>query len=911
MKSINFNQNWEFTTESKLDAYNDFGFDKYGDAFGAPERYYDYSNWEHVDLPHDWVVAMPKDFAADPCAGGRHNTHYHRYMSEYHSDASEIENIGWYRKQFPWEEEWAGKRIFLEFDGIYRDAIVWVNGAYMTRHTGGYTGFLLEITDHLIPNTDNSVAVRVDCEHHEGWWYEGGGIYRNVRLHVAEPVYAKPRKTVIQTELDGSVSLSAVLVNDTEMPYEEKAVWKILDADGATVAAETLPVSIPAYEELKISSVLTVKNPFLWHVDHPYLYQMVLSVGQESEVIPFGIRTVAMDTERGFLLNGEPLKIRGACVHQDFGGVGVALSDNLQAYKIQKLKEMGVNAYRAAHHAPASALLRACDELGMLVMDETRMFGTSEEALHQLTELMERDRNHPCVFIWSLGNEEFSIQSEKRSEALMKKASRIAKSLDPSRPVTYGGNNGARFDGINAASEVRGINYIQRSLAWTDSYHQEHPTQPIIGTEESSYVLSRGGAVNDLGSGRLDSTGNVTMSWGTTPKGWVKYFEKRPYLAGSFMWTGFDYRGEPNPFITTCFSSSFGTVDLCGMEKPPFYYYKAWWCDEPVLKLTPHWNHRPGETVTMAVFTNCEEITLSVNGQIKERRRVERFDAPLFTLPFEAGVISVEGTRNGKTYRDELRTSQETATVRCISVLDAHTSSDVGIYQIEAYDQNGNFCPTAAEACDLFIENGTIIGVGNGDPASPDYEQKPKEEEVRYLRTFRYEKGLYAVPTKAPNSLFRRYDEELVYTPSAEGFEDDFRLVNSYQNHTDEKTTWNFVTEFSDAESFEYIEFERLHGKATVYLNGQEIGNNLRCGRVSSHYVRPYRFPCRPRKGENELKIVTEQDTTVHDPISGYVKLGKFVENTPWRVWLHYGLARVFVKSENPKAIRISAKLRK
>jgi len=577
MKKINFNTNWNFTFQNSMDEFNTFGFDKYSDAAGAAARFYDYSNWEKVNLPHDWTVRLQKNSLANAFAGAYPNTSYHRFMEERHSNIETIYNIGWYRKQFSLDPEWEGKRVFIEFEGIFRDAIVWVNGVYLDRHNSGYTSFAIEITDHLVFGEDNSIAVRVDSEQAEGWWYEGAGIYRNVNLLIGEPIYFKYHQTVIKSDLSGHVKAFAILVNDTADVVEKTVAWCIEDTNGREVAHAENTVSISPYSEKTTAVTMQVDAPNLWSVNNPYLYTLKIQVGCEQTLERFGIRTVAFDPERGFLLNGEPIKVRGACVHQDFGGVGVALTDNLQYYKIKRLKDMGVNAYRCAHHAPSPALLDACDELGMLVMDETRVFGTSPEAIHQLTDLIERDRNHPCVFIWSLGNEEFSIQDEEWSYRLMEKMTRLAKGLDPTRPVTYGGSNGSNFTGANGASEIRGVNYIHndKSGEWLDIYHREHPEQPLIGTEESSYVLSRGGAVNDLGSGLLDSSGNVTMPWGSTPKGWVKYMEKRDYFAGSFMWTGFDYRGEPNPFYYSNSVSSFGTIDLCGMEKPPFYYYKS------------------------------------------------------------------------------------------------------------------------------------------------------------------------------------------------------------------------------------------------------------------------------------------------------------------------------------------------
>jgi len=906
MKKSCFNAGWEFTFENCIDEFSTFGFDKYSDAAGAAARFLDNNNWEKVDLPHDWAVALKKDINANTFAGAFPNTHYHRFMTERRSDVPEKFNVGWYRKQFAFPPEWEGKRVFIEFEGVFRDAIVWVNGVYLDRHTSGYTGFALELTDHLVAGTDNSVAVRVDSDQPEGWWYEGAGIYRNVHILVGEPTYFKYNKTVVRADADGKVSASAILVNDTDEAKEQRVLWRILDAEGKEAACAETVVSLKPYGETQAEAVLTINDPSMWSTDDPYLYELEIRAGAEEEKVVFGVRTVAFNAERGFLLNGKPLKVRGACVHQDFGGVGVALSDNLNEYKIRRLKEMGANAYRCSHHAPSPALLDACDRLGMLVMDETRTFGTSPEARRQLTDLIERDRNHPCVFIWSLGNEEFSVQNDKWSFRLMEKITRLAKELDPTRPVTYGGNNGSDFTGANGASEVRGVNYIRNDKDgyWLDEYHSAHPDQPIIGTEESSYVLSRGGAVNDLGNRLLDSTGGVTMPWGSTPKGWVKYFEERDYLAGSFMWTGFDYRGEPNPFYYSNVMSSFGTIDLCGMEKPPFYYYKAWWTDEPVLRLTPHWNHRAGENVTVAVFTNCERITLSLNGRELETRAVERFDAPLFEVPFEPGVLSVEGTRGGETLRDVLRTSGETADVKWTNVLEARGEADVAVYELQAVDADGVFCPLAADEIEIGIENGRIIGVGNGDPSDLSPEQNPPEEQAMFLRTFSCDKGLFNVPGKAPNELRKRRDW-MEYEPKREDFEDDFRRVARFGHHFAEPQREAYTARFSGAEGYEYVEFQRLGSASEIWLNGEKIGDNARThGRQANNANRPYRFYCRFASGENELKIVAMHNENDPPVMSGYVKLGKQVQK-PWTVRLHYGKARVFVRSQTPEQVAL------
>lgn len=910
MKKLPFDRDWNFILEDELDEFSTFGFDKYSDAAGAPCRYYEYNNWKHVDLPHDWTVTLKSSEGANTFAGAYPNTHYHRFTPERRSNAEKISNVGWYRKEFTPDPAWKDKRVFIEFDGVFRDATVWVNGVYLDRHTSGYTSFALELTDHLFMGELNSVAVRVDSDQAEGWWYEGAGIYRSVRLLICEPVYFKHDSVFVRSEPDGRVKVSAVLVNDTPERVERTVRCRVHTAEGAAASETTAAASVAPYSEAPIEAELCVPSPRLWSVDTPYLYTLELDADGETVTVPFGIRTVGFDPERGFLLNGKPIKVRGACVHQDFGGVGVALSDNLNEYKIRRLKEMGVNAYRCSHNAPSPALLDACDRLGMLVMDETRCFGTSPEAVRQLTSLIERDRNHPCVFIWSLGNEEFSVQNEPISYRLMEKMTRLAKSLDPTRPVTYGGNNGSDHNGANAAAEIRGVNYIRndKSGDWLDEYHAAYPDQPIIGTEESSYVLSRGGAVNDIGNGLLDCSGDVTMPWGSTPKGWVKFFEMRDYLAGSFMWTGFDYRGEPNPFYYTNVISSFGTIDLCGMEKPPFYYYRAWWTDEPTLKLAPHWSHRPGESVKVSVFTNCEEITLYLNGKKLETKRVERFDAPQFNVIFEPGVLSVEGVRGGKILKDELVTPGRTASIAQSLELEAKTADDIAIYQLDARDENGNPCPLADEELEVTVQGGKLVGLGNGDPASREPEQPERREISRRVRSFSSTKGLYIVPEKAQNTLPKRTDR-IDREGRTQYYEDDFRLVANYRTWSSSKESITFTASLTDAKDYEYVEFERLGCPTVVYLNGEKLGDNLTTyGRQSRNNNRPYRFYCSFSEGANELKLVCECGDYDPPTISGYVKLGRELE-FPGRVKLHYGSARVFVRSEQPQNVTLNVKL--
>jgi len=901
MKKILFNNHWKFHLEEKDGLFSDFALAKYSDGSGGAARYLPHNNWKDVTLPHDWAVEMEKDLLSDTFAGARSNTNYHRFTTEKRTLSDKVCNIGWYRKEFDFDPAWRGKKIFLRFEGIYRDSILWVNGAYMDRHASGYTPFTVDITDHLVEGEINSVAVGVDSDQHEGWWYEGSGIYRNVYLFIGEPCYIKEDETFIRPETDGSVKTDFVAVNDSDKGFKGSAVLRIFD--GAKELSSTeLPVDLEPYSEAALSCDMKLSSFKLWSLEEPKLYSLSIELGKDCQSTRFGFRTAVFDKDKGFLLNGKPVKIWGACCHQDFGGVGIALSDNLHYHKIALLKEMGCNAYRSAHHAPAPEILDACDELGIMVMDETRLFGSSPEAKRQLTDLIKRDRNHPSIIIWSLGNEEFSVQNKPVSARLMASASRLAKALDPTRAVCYGGNNGPDFVGANSQSEVRGLNYIHngKNGDWVDIYHAEHPDQPIIGTEEASFVLSRGAAKNDLSSLTLDSTGNVTMPWGETAKGWVKYFAKRDYLAGSFMWTGFDYRGEPNPFVTANVASSFGVIDLCGNPKPIFYYYKSWWTDEPVLKLSPHWNGKKGEKMTVSAFTNCESIKLYLNGRLIKEQVVERFDAPTFEIDFEPGELAVEGIKDGKYLWDRLRSSGAVSSVKATTLLKAENENDVTVIELEGLDKNKRPCLNASDYVSVEAINGEIIGVGNGDPACLDYEVKPEKEEIELIRAFQCEGKLYNLPERVPNRLNTRADW-IEYKEPYPNMENDFRLVAKYSNTESQTVTKEYIASFTSPREYQYVEFERLEGKCTVYLNGKPLGDNFSPHhRVTANRVRPFRFYCKTKRGENVLKVVCEHDPMLHTPISGRVKLARTVEE-PWQVRLHYGKATVFCKGKEVK----------
>jgi len=404
----------------------------------------------------------------------------------------------------------------------------------------------------------------------------------------------------------------------------------------------------------------------------------------------------------------------------------------------------------------------------------------------------------------------------------------------------------------------------------------------------------------------LDCAGDMTMHWGSTPRGWVKYYDRYPFLAGGFIWTGFDYRGEPNPYTHANHTSSFGTIDLCGIPKPPFYYYRAWFTDEPVLKLTPHWNYTEGETAKIILYTNCEKVRVTLNGKEIGCYRPEKFDDIRMEIPFEAGVLRAEGIKNGACCTDELRTAGQAVDVRCETVLCALGDGDVSIVELQAIDKNGNLCPLADDTVFLTLpaDCGTIVGVGNGDPTDFGYEQQPPEEELRYVRIFSDETGaFYEVPPKLPNQLSRTHFHHIERQNGQVGFEEDYRLVVRTDEDTDLPIERVYTTKLRGIQGYEYLEFERFGANVTVFVNGREVGNNLRSARDSSvRYTRPYRFYCDFCDGVNEISVKATLANDKAIPFSGYVKIGK-IKRTPWQVRLHYGLARVFLKSAQPQKL--------
>lgn len=712
---------WRFALGHPSDTNKDFGhatgffsyFAKAGYGDGPAASNFDDRGWRTLDLPHDWAVELPFD------EKGSYSHGYKALGRNFPQNS-----VGWYRKTFSIPAEDRGKRINLEFDGVFRNAEVWVNGFYMGRQQSGYNNFRYDITDNLTFGGDNTVAVRVDATLEEGWFYEGAGIYRHVWLAKTAPLHVDYHGTFVSSEVRGSSA--EITIRTTLVDEGPKASFgieqEILDAEGKSVAkggSNGLALEPGAAQEFPTK--IKVSDPHLWSIDSPYLYKLVTRVLSGGKVVDrtetsFGIRTLTFDPDKGFFLNGKHLVLKGTCNHQDHAGVGAAMPDALQFFRVRRLKEMGSNAYRCAHNPPTPELLDACDQLGMLVLVENRLMGTSPEVLEGLKRIVLRDRNHPCVLAWSLGNEEWSLEGNEKGAQIAAPMQDFVKRLDPTRRVTAATSWWGK--GISTVIDLVGYNYFDHGS--TDDQHAKYPQQPGVGTEDSTTHQTRGIYEDGLQYGhqgpddRKKEGAGIERVW--------KYYAARPYLAGLFLWTGFDYRGEETPFRYPAISSQYGILDLCGFPKDCYNYLKVWWDDKPALFLTPHWNWRgkEGKEIEVRAFSNCGEVELFLNGKSLGKKTMPALSHLEWKVPFKPGTLSAKGYQQGKVTAEA---KWETTGIPALVALSSDRGSiqadgeDVAVVTVEARDKEGRPVATAGNEIQFTLKGpGRIIGVGNGDP---------------------------------------------------------------------------------------------------------------------------------------------------------------------------------------------------
>ncbi len=727
---IKLNLNWRFALGHATDASLDYNhgtgyfsyFAKTGYGDGPAAKDFDDRPWRVINIPHDWCVELP--FASD---GG--HSHGYKAIGRHYPENS----VGWYRKSFRIEEDDLGKKISIEFDGVHRNSIVWVNGFYLGTVHSGYASFSYDITDYLIYGGENVVAVRVDVTMEEGWYYEGAGIVRHVWLVKTSPLHVARYGTFVTTEVhDQKIQIKSrtTVQNESEEMVHFELSESFLDAEGKEIASGTMTqLNLLPGEEKEYYSKYTLDHPVYWSLENPYLHTLITRIKQNGKTIDkhettFGIRTVRFDPDEGFFLNDKPVKIVGTNLHQDHAGVGRAIPDALHEFRIKKLKEMGNNGVRTAHDPPTPEFLDACDRLGFLVLDENRLMGINKEHLELLENLMKRDRNHPSVVIWSLGNEEWAIEGNETGTRIASTMQDFANRLDSSRAFTAACSGGWNT-GIGRVTQVMGYNYLWHGDI--DAHHKQFPWQAGIGTEESNTIGTRGIYVSDHEQSHLAYINDKFENRGAET-GW-KFYSERAYLSGVFYWTGFDYRGEPTPYAWPAVTSQFGITDLCGFPKDIYYYFKAWWDDEPVVHLYPHWNwpEKKGDTLPVTVYSNCEEIELFLNENSLGKKTMPTNGHLSWTVKYKPGKLEAKGFKDGQVIKSCL---VETISPPAKLLLKADrinltaNHEDVSVITVSVNDQEDRIHPTADVDVYFSTEGpGKIIGVGNGNPSSHEAEQ--------------------------------------------------------------------------------------------------------------------------------------------------------------------------------------------
>ncbi|MFZ1014684.1 MAG: beta-galactosidase GalA, partial [Terracidiphilus sp.] len=654
-----FDFGWKFIFGHGTDPARDLGFGygqgdfaKTGD-FEFSKAKFDDSKWRTLNLPHDWAVELP--FVHDD----EQQSHGYKPLGRRYPETS----VGWYRREFEIPATDRERRVSVEFDGAFRDVLVFVNGCFVGRNNNGYAPFQFDITDFLELGVKNYIVARVDASFGDGWFYEGAGIYRHLWLTKTDSLHLGKWESIVRTEVNGSnaaLSLSTVVVNEGKDAEDTKVSWQILDAAGKTVATAEAPAqTVPADIPISFNASARLENAALWSVESPNLYTAVVTVSAGSRVrdgerVTFGVRTALFDPDKGFSLNGKSMKIQGTCNHQDHAGVGAALSDRLQAYRIAVLQAMGCNSVRTSHNMPTPEWVEACDRMGMTMMCETRQMSSNPEGLAQLETMIKRYRNSPSIILWSIGNEEFTLQNQEAEEGakIATTMARRCHELDPTRVVSAA-VNGNNENGVSLGLDIIGFNY---NLKMPDGYHKQNPKRAIFGSETSSAVATRGVYSTDKLRNTVNSYDGV-VPWGETAEEWWTFYGTRAWEAGGYAWTGFDYRGEPTPYGWPSINSQFGIVDMCGFPKDHFYYYKAWWGTEPSLHLFPHWNFegREGEEIAVWVYSNLDEVELFLNGTSLGSQKVPHLGHVQWKVKYQPGAIEARGLKDGKMIVTEKR----------------------------------------------------------------------------------------------------------------------------------------------------------------------------------------------------------------------------------------------------------------
>ena len=749
-----------------------------GDDESASAPDYDDSGWRKLNLPHDW--AIEGDFSKDNPSGT--------------GGGALPGGIGWYRKVFTVDKADLGKRLYIDFDGVYMNSTVYINGHKLGTRPYGYISFSYDLTPYINWDGKNVVAVRVDnAEQPNSRWYSGCGIYRNVWLTRVAPVHVAQWGTFVTAE---NVSENGALLKiHTKVQYDADStettqvtlLSQLLDASGKVVGEATSDVELQAGTSKDIPQEITVANPQLWNLENPYLYKVKTVLSQNGQTVDTyytntGIRTFSFDVEKGFVLNGKQVKINGVCMHHDLGCLGAAINTRAIERQLEILKEMGCNGIRCSHNPPAPELLDLCDRMGFIVMDETFDMWRKRKTAHDysryfdewherdLTDLVVRDRNHPSIFMWSIGNEVLEQWSDAKADTLSlaeanlilnfghsedmlakegemsvnslltKKLADMVRALDPTRPITSGCNEPNPNNHLfrSGALDIIGFNYHHE---WFAEVPENFPGKPFLVTESVSGLMTRGYYRMNSDSMYIwpkrwdipffdesfscSSYDNCHVPWGSTHEETWRLVKNSDFISGQYIWTGFDYIGEPTPYGWPARSSYFGIVDLAGFPKDVYYMYQSEWRpDKTVLHLFPHWNWEPGQTIDLwAYYNNADEVELFINGKSQGVRSKGKDDLHVcWRVTFEPGTVKAVSRKDGKVVAEqEIYTAGEPAQVRLTpDRASIHADGrDLSFVTVEILDKDGNLCPNADNEVTFDVQgDGFIAGVDNGSPIS-------------------------------------------------------------------------------------------------------------------------------------------------------------------------------------------------
>ena len=726
-----------------------------GDPVGAEQPEYHDQSWRLLNVPHDWSIEgkFSRDNPATPGGGALPG------------------GVGWYRKTFTISEADRGKLFFIDFDGVYMDSRVWINGHFLGERPYGYSSFEYELTPYLHFGGKNVIAVRVDNSHQpNSRWYSGSGIYRNVWLVKTNRCYIDHWGTYVTTpeiRADAAtVRVQTTIRNRLSTVKSLELETRILDANGRIIRSASMPLQT-GVDSLTVTQQLQVAQPHLWSVDDPYLYHVVSRVLADGKLIdeyvtPLGIRYFHFDPQTGFSLNGKPMKIWGVCDHHDLGCLGAAINERALQRQLEMLKEMGVNGLRTSHNPPAPELLDLCDKMGILVMDEAFdcwKRGKNPYDYHMywdqwhrrdLEDMVLRDRNHPSVIMWSIGNE-IPDQWDSAGADIARELAGIVRSLDTTRPITSALNNPeSPHNSIahSGALDLIGYNY---NIGAYDRFPQDFPGMPFIASETTSALETRGHYDMPSDSIRVwpprgdshekmnpdyscSAYDNCRTPWGNLHEDALRAIMDHPFASGMFIWTGWDYLGEPTPYPWPARSSYFGIIDLAGFPKDIYYMYKSVWTKDTVLHIFPHWNWKPGDTVDVWAFYNhADEVELFLNGKSLGRRHKQpgQFHV-MWRVAYAPGELKAVSYDHGQVVKTAIvRTAG--APYRIVLVPDRRQihadGNDLSFVTARVVDQQGVLVPDADQLIHFQVKGaGFIAGTDNGNEIDHNTLKSPERQ---------------------------------------------------------------------------------------------------------------------------------------------------------------------------------------